>query len=381
MFVQSLSKAAFGALALVIISFQANGQAYSSVDEAGTFDWSQSAGWTGTTPSYALTLNQSVIINGTTQSSKSITFTNADLIVSAGDTLFLSNANLSFSTSSGNRDLVVEAGGFLIIDGDFTIARSGGNLTVNNEGVVAVSGTAALNTNGGINFSSTGTTYLFNNAQVNGTAYPTGSTVFGTTYNYNNESDFLSAHPQLYSAMTGGGGMVLPVVLTKYTATAEHNGIELSWATASEENFSHFILEHSTNGTHFIKLAILDAAGQNNGGAVYTYTHQQAVAGTNYYRLTAVDLDGTSQDHGVARAYRLIDGLIRIKNNPLINGELNINTLGLGDNTIIKVIDMQGRVIVYTPLTKIHKLNYKPGIYMLTIEDGFYSEQNRIVVK
>ena len=89
-----------------------------------------------------------------------------------------------------------------------------------------------------------------------------------------------------------GNTFILPVSLTRFEAVATQEGILLQWETASEYNNSHFIVEHSTDGSFFTELAKIDGAGQSEAPINYKYLDQSPSLGENYYRLSQFDFDG-----------------------------------------------------------------------------------------
>ncbi|GAB3815110.1 hypothetical protein GCM10028895_08870 [Pontibacter rugosus] len=90
----------------------------------------------------------------------------------------------------------------------------------------------------------------------------------------------------------------LPVELMNFAAVKESSNIAfLTWATASENNNSHFEIERSANGKTWAKIG--DVAGAGNSGTKRSYSFSDAGfahagAGTVYYRLKQVDFDGTA---------------------------------------------------------------------------------------
>lgn len=89
----------------------------------------------------------------------------------------------------------------------------------------------------------------------------------------------------------------LPVNLLEFTAEKSKVSPKqalLRWITISEQNSKHFEVEHSTDATHFTLLGKKKAAENSNQKVLYEYLHRTPVAGTNYYRLKLVDLDGSS---------------------------------------------------------------------------------------
>lgn len=89
-----------------------------------------------------------------------------------------------------------------------------------------------------------------------------------------------------------GNTFILPVSLTKFEAASTQEGILLHWETASEFNNSHFTVEHSIDGSHFVELAKIEGAGQSEAPLSYQYLDQSPISGENYYRLSQFDFDG-----------------------------------------------------------------------------------------
>lgn len=91
-------------------------------------------------------------------------------------------------------------------------------------------------------------------------------------------------------------GITLPVELLNFTATvSEQFKVRLDWATATEINSSHFVVERSTNGSDFATVAKVPAQGASNSTQAYHALDQLPASGVYYYRLQQVDLDGTSR--------------------------------------------------------------------------------------
>jgi uncharacterized repeat protein (TIGR01451 family) len=88
----------------------------------------------------------------------------------------------------------------------------------------------------------------------------------------------------------------LPVVLTRFEATARQMAAVLSWATAQEVNSAYFAVERSLDGLAFTQVSSVPAHGTSSTALQYTYLDANAarLGATVYYRLRQVDLDGTS---------------------------------------------------------------------------------------
>jgi hypothetical protein len=89
----------------------------------------------------------------------------------------------------------------------------------------------------------------------------------------------------------------LPVKLTSFTAMLNNNKVDLKWATASEINASHFMVEKSTDGVNFSEAGMVFATGNAADKADYSLSDNVNMnqAGVIYYRLRSVDIDGKNE--------------------------------------------------------------------------------------
>lgn len=83
----------------------------------------------------------------------------------------------------------------------------------------------------------------------------------------------------------------LPVEWLAFDATATDGRVHLKWATASEVNTRHFVIERSRDGMLFEPMGTVPAAGNSSSIQTYTYTDTPPYQGTIYYRLQQTDLD------------------------------------------------------------------------------------------
>ncbi|MFZ1527173.1 MAG: GEVED domain-containing protein [Ferruginibacter sp.] len=88
-----------------------------------------------------------------------------------------------------------------------------------------------------------------------------------------------------------GGTTALPVTLVSFNASRSGKQNNITWSTSQEINTSHFILERSSNGSDFVALTRIAAAGNSSVTRNYQYTDAAPLTGMNYYRLRIVDLD------------------------------------------------------------------------------------------
>jgi len=89
--------------------------------------------------------------------------------------------------------------------------------------------------------------------------------------------------------------ITLPIKLTDFTANYAKPNVLLKWSTSQEHNFSHFIIERSTDGENFNQAALVFGAGESDTKIDYSYNDKdlKGRGGVIYYRLKQVDIDGT----------------------------------------------------------------------------------------
>lgn len=96
---------------------------------------------------------------------------------------------------------------------------------------------------------------------------------------------------------TNIGGIPLPVALKQFNGNVVGAVNTLQWISAEETNNHHYVLQHSKDGITFSTLATLASQakeGNSSEPLTYAFTHENPLAGHNYYRLVQVDIDGQS---------------------------------------------------------------------------------------
>lgn len=98
---------------------------------------------------------------------------------------------------------------------------------------------------------------------------------------------------------------VLPVRLTNFSAVLDKKDVKLSW-TGMEENFSHYVVQRSTDGKNYSDVAVVFT---NNGAAESNYVYKDAnvSSSTNalFYRLEMVDKEQEGGKFSGTRIVRL----------------------------------------------------------------------------
>lgn len=133
---------------------------------------------------------------------------------------------------------------------------------------------------------------------VTGYKLNTGSPAIGSGKVVNNNGGydyFGNIIPTLLAPNRGvfeGTGIVLPVWLFNFKVSKQQNAALLLWSTSTEQNSSHFDIERSIDGSHFIKVGSVSAAGNASHLKSYQFKDLEPVTGRNYYRLCSIDFNG-----------------------------------------------------------------------------------------
>jgi choice-of-anchor B domain-containing protein len=116
---------------------------------------------------------------------------------------------------------------------------------------------------------------------------------------------------------------ILEVSLTEFTAEARSGGFtRLNWNTEAENNFSHFIIQRSADGSVYTDLYKLPGSGTPSS---YLYDDESPARGINFYRLKQVDQDGKISYSEIRYVFHYLSNqAIKLFPNPIVNrGEMH----------------------------------------------------------
>jgi hypothetical protein len=149
--------------------------------------------------------------------------------------------------------------------------------------------------------------------------------------------------------LTNGASLdctILPVELLSFEGQAAGSMVDLTWATASESNSSHFVVERLDPDGQFTPIGTVAAVGESTTTTQYAVVDASPLPGTNHYRLTMVDMDGSSSTSDVVEVhFSHGSSTITVYPNPT-EGELNlaVNAQREGLHTV-RVLDTSGRIV------------------------------------
>lgn len=144
-----------------------------------------------------------------------------------------------------------------------------------------------------------------------------------------------------------GANSPLPIKLKYFNATLEDDNVVLSWATEKEENFDRFIIEKSASKTEFIPIAEISGAGYTTSSEKkYSHIDPSPYLGFNYYRLKAIDLDGTFEYFDIKSVNYMGESSVEIYPNPVTSGVIYLDVkFNPTPQDRFTIMDMQGREI------------------------------------
>ena len=152
----------------------------------------------------------------------------------------------------------------------------------------------------------------------------------------------------------------LPVELISFTGQARKAGVVLSWATATEEAFSHYAVERRLGTGEFIDI------GEVSGGGIgeYTFDDPTVPAATPLlYRLRLVDLDGSYAYSQVIQVYAEEVSQLSVYPNPAVD---QLTVSAPGDAPVV-IRDLSGREVYRgRPGQRLSVAELPNGLYLVT---------------
>jgi len=172
------------------------------------------------------------------------------------------------------------------------------------------------------------------------------------------------------------GGGAVPVDLIDFTALAAANTTaELTWATASEIDNSHFMIERSYDTRSFEAIARVEGNGTSSEVIDYGYTDNTIAKGTRvaYYRLHQFDYNGGSEYSDVRRVAFGTDNLygesIAIYPNPFTSDVyIDFSTLSGGEATIA-ITNINGKQLIEQSIDNTEQIE---KVDLSSLPEGLY---------
>lgn len=129
------------------------------------------------------------------------------------------------------------------------------------------------------------------------------------------------------SGPTGVSCVKTALELLSFSAEIDGDSNLLKWSTATEEKNAGFILERSYDGYSFKEIARIDGSGNSNSQKNYSFADDSYAKVLSYYRLVAVDFDGTEE---------IVSNVKMIERRSAESGPISVSPVPAKDNVTVQ---------------------------------------------
>ncbi|MEM7368919.1 MAG: PQQ-dependent sugar dehydrogenase [Bacteroidota bacterium] len=142
-------------------------------------------------------------------------------------------------------------------------------------------------------------------------------------------------------------GAVLPYELVEFTATPQHEHVQLQWITANEQQTSSFSVEKSLDGVRFHALEEVPALGPHADLNTYESIDRSPSLGTNYYRLKQFDQNGAFSYSEVLTVEFQPQTFLSVFPNPVLKGSILTAEVVMADAGpfLIQIHSPEGKLV------------------------------------
>lgn len=135
--------------------------------------------------------------------------------------------------------------------------------------------------------------------------------------------------------------------------------VQLDWKAETDNQFSHFEIERSTDQNNF---KVIGQVAKENP---FTFIDEHPATGINYYRLRAVDIDGSVKYSKIIRINNNSGTInMSLRPNPVSDNLVVSFTTSKQDNINIRVTDLSGRLM----LQKTYEVNSGINEFSLNVK-------------
>lgn len=218
------------------------------------------------------------------------------------------------------------------------------------------------------------------------------STSTGTA-NYSMETgkigDLYKASPLtlLNQGSCASADLTLPLEYLDFQAKlTEEKKVALTWVTASEVNVKNYVVERSTDGTHFETISNPVPANNSLNKNTYQATDENPKVGVNYYRVLGTDFDG-KQTFTLVHSVYIAEASIEFKvfPNPAKTKSSLIIFTNWDKDYDFKMTDLTGRLIfqqlkLHSQSVEISSLDLATGSYIYECSTANSSTKGKLII-
>jgi hypothetical protein len=179
---------------------------------------------------------------------------------------------------------------------------------------------------------------------------------------------------------------VLPVsfISSSFKGRLLNKTVLLNWATSSENNNAYFEVQRSADGISFQSIGKVPGNLTTSIEHQYSFTDNNPISRTNYYKLKQVDIDGNFTTSNIISVKNNAGSNFSISPNPATNNLIVTHPAG-DQQSFIRLVQADGKVVftqnisvgaVQSPLD-ISKLT--AGLYLVFVYSGNTSNTFKLV--
>ncbi len=192
-----------------------------------------------------------------------------------------------------------------------------------------------------------------------------------------------------------GDNCLFPIELSSFDGKAEDCSVKVSWTTQTEIDNDYFILERSYDGQTYSRIAQINGAGNSINSITYDFT-DRASGANNYYRLTQVDFNGTSETFNIIQVKTNCEqafvGISELFPNPVSENDiLTIKFMNQVQTTAPRMIitTVDGKLVADNAIELVDGLNtlefqagnLPSGVYFVQIKDNNWQSKTKKFAK
>lgn len=179
--------------------------------------------------------------------------------------------------------------------------------------------------------------------------------------------------------------LTLPVNITRFTASRNTQSVIINWKSVSEKNLSAYEIERSSNGIDFVAIG-RRSAEQKASEATYSFIDNQPLNGNAYYRLKAIDSDGTFIYSAVVSITFKQTGKTQVYPNPLPKGQPLFINNSSNEEITVRLFSTSG-ALLETITTSKNSINLAsanktsgPVMYTITNKAGWPLSSGQLIL-
>lgn len=158
----------------------------------------------------------------------------------------------------------------------------------------------------------------------------------------------------------------LPVKLIAFDAVQENSNIRLNWSTSEEINTQKFEIRHSNDGTNWMVIGSISAAGNNQSLKKYNFLHIKPIGTQHFYQLKEISNDGSYQLSRVVKISSNKENEMFVYPTFVTSQEINVV---VKKATSLLIIDASGKVLkniqILSGLNKVDLSGLTKGSYFI----------------